>query len=182
MRNVWVNKEQWACWAHWASHFQVPANQTPGCSCPKAHVPFTPLPPFIFPQKKHKDLIKYVRGCLSHLSMHFIFTMAPTGSKRRFYLTVGVQHPSFLLFHVNEESKGGIIIYGRHMEHLTVLINILNYFIFGTKHTFYLLIRSFIITIFLFWTALLLWIIWGGVIFFFVLYVQKYLFISTNLS
>lgn len=97
--------------------------------------------------------------------------MAPTGSKSCLYLTVGVQHPSFLLFHVNEESKGGIIIYGRCMEHLTVLINIPNYFIFGTKHTFCLLIRSFIITIFLFWTALLLWIIWGGVIFFFVLYV-----------
>lgn len=38
----------------------------------KAHVSLIPLPPFISPQKKHKDRIKYVRGCLSRLSVHFI--------------------------------------------------------------------------------------------------------------
>lgn len=127
-----------------------------------------PHPPssFHFPTEKAKTSSSMWEGVSLIYPCTLSSFMAPTGSKRRLYLAVGVQHPSFLLFHVNEESKSGIIIYGRRMGHLTVLINIPNYFIFRTKHTFCLLIRSFIITIFLFWTALLLWIIWGGVIFF----------------
>lgn len=64
--------------------------------------------------------------------------MAPTGSKCRLSLSVGVQYPSSLLFYVNEESKGEIIIYERSVELLTILVNILNNFILFQNKTYIL--------------------------------------------
>ena len=64
--------------------------------------------------------------------------MAPTGSKCCLYLAVGVQHLSCVLFYVNEESEGEIIIYGRGIERLTILVNVLNDFISFQNKTYIL--------------------------------------------
>lgn len=64
--------------------------------------------------------------------------MAPTRSKCRLSLSVGVQYPSYLLFYVNEESKGEIIIYESSMELLIMLVNILNNFILFQNKTYIL--------------------------------------------